>query len=112
MSNDKHLAVMAVCDESGDATFWHDGFVYVVDESQYTDNMKDNFHVSGLDCVVDDALEDQEQEYYDNFKHKEADALVYAVSLKELIQAAIDSGLMDTLQRKTRFNRELDSHSP
>lgn len=99
MTTSDNLTVMAVCDESGDPTFWHDGFVYVVDESQYTDKMKDDFHVSGLDCVVEDALEDQDQE------HKEADALVYAVSLKDLVHAAIESGLMDKLKRKTRHNR-------
>ncbi len=92
MNNEKHLSVFAVNDESGDATFWNDGFVYVVDESKLGPN--------GFIIVpeVDDKCE----------KHYNPEALIHAVSLKDLVQAAIDSGLMDTLQRKTRFNRELD----
>jgi hypothetical protein len=91
----KNLSVMAVCDESGDATFWEDGFVYVTDSKKYDENIDaDDLNISDLDNA-DKGIANE---------YSEHEALVYAVSLKDLVQAAIESGLMDKLQRKTRYN--------
>lgn len=81
-------AILSVNDESGDATFFSGGFVYVVDESKTTDG--NVYNVSELDNLFN--------EYHS------PEALVYAVSLEDLVKAAHESGLLDKLAHKTRFS--------
>lgn len=82
-------AILSVNDESGDATFFSGGFVYVVDESKPVEG--NVYNVSELDDISDD--------------DHAPEALVYAVSLEDLVKAAHESGLLDKLARKTRFSQ-------
>lgn len=81
-------AIISVNDESGDATFFSGGFVYVFDETKIKEN--------GLYCVSE--IDDISNEYHS------PEALVYAVSLEALVKAAHECGLLDKLARKTRFS--------
>jgi len=88
--------VFAVNDESGnDPTFWENGFVYVVKHGSEFNT------ISELDDCIDLVHNDIcecEEEHEDT--HPD---LIYAVSLKDLVNEAISSGLLQKLAKKTRF---------
>lgn len=89
--------VLAVNDESGyEPTFWENGFVYVV---KHGSEFKS---ISELDDCIDLAHNDIcecKEEHEDT--HPD---LIYAVSLKDLVDAAISSGLLQKLAKKTRLD--------
>lgn len=75
--------ITSVNDESGsDPTYFQDGFVYVYHPIHGITNMKD--------------LDDKDS------KDFEPEALLYAVSLRELVLAAKEAGILDKLAKRTR----------
>lgn len=86
--------VFAVNDESGnDPTFWENGFVYVVKHDSPF------LHISDLDNTQDiEFMSEGEEE-----PHNAKEDLLYAVSLKDLVNEAISSGLLQKLAKKTRL---------
>jgi len=95
MQEEKKFHILSVEDASGETTFFQDGLVYVTDTSKYSEEIEDNFTISKLDNA-DKGI---------STEYSEHEALVYAVSLEDLVKGAIESGLMDKLPRKTRYNK-------
>jgi|688.fasta_scaffold624396_2 hypothetical protein len=82
--------IVAVNDESGyDPTCWDNGFVYIYDDSSLEEEV---IYMSELDDK--DAT---------GFK---PEALLYAVSLRELVLEAKKAGILDKLTKRTRMDLE------
>lgn len=85
MNNDKSISgcrIVAVNDESGsDPTYWDGGFVYVIDDPK-------------IDVEVMGEVDEEDSEHVEK--------LMYAVSLRELVLAAKEAGILDKLAKRTR----------